>query len=136
MKVWQFCYANKLGAPFPPEFPQQLAQAAFLTHREAAWRPAEAIEAVDWFAAHGYCVLGTELWLLDGGSIKSLPIGRSGMREAHGNVVKREDGEPWNLFVSRAAEEAVSYLKSFNPAEISETGEIYFNVGWVGESGI
>jgi hypothetical protein len=121
-------------APFPPDFPEQLAHAAFLIPGEAAWRPAEAISAVEWFAAHGYCVLGTELWLIDGGRIQSLPLGLSGMREAHGNAVKREDGEPWNLFVSRAAEETISYLKSFNSDEIVESGEIYFNVTWVGES--
>ena len=56
------------------------------------------------------------------------------MREAHGNSVERQDGEPWNLFVSRAAKETTSYLKSFNPGEIAESGEAYFNLTWIGES--
>ena len=35
--------------------------------------------------SHDYAILGTELWLLQGDQIQSLPIGRSGMREVHGN---------------------------------------------------
>lgn len=89
---------------FPPKFPSELSDMAFVINDEAAWPPTLAVAAVEWFGAHGYAVLGTELWLLQGGTIQSLPTGLSGMREVHGNSVDRESEEAWSLFVARAAE--------------------------------
>jgi hypothetical protein len=118
----------------PPNFPPELVVAAFATGREVAWPPTLATAAVRWFGAHGYAVLGTELWLLKGGAIHSLPIGLSGMPEVHGNTINREDGEAWNTFVMRASAETAAYLQSFKSAEIVERGDVYFNVVWVDES--
>jgi len=111
-----------------------LVAAAFTAGNEAAWRPAVASAAVEWFGANGYAVLGTELWLLQDGAIQILPIGLSGVKEVHGNTVNRESGEAWNSFVSRAAASTLAYLRSFNPADILEEGNVYFNVVWVSES--
>ena len=118
---------------FPANFPPELAAAAFKTDNEAAWRPLPACAAVQWFSAHGFAVLGTELWLLQNGAIQSLPIGTSGMREVHGNTVNRWSWETWTSYVSRAAAKTLCYLQSFNPADIVEEGEVYFNVAWVSE---
>jgi len=93
-----------------------------------------AAAAVEWLGAHGYAVLGTELWVLKGGAIQSLPIGQSGMREVHGNTVNRETGEKWSSFVARAATETLTYLQSFNRADIVEPGKPHFNVVWVSEA--
>ena len=118
---------------FPPDFPPELASAAFGSGNQAGWPPKLAAAAVEWLAAHGYAVLGTELWVLKGGAIQSLPIGQSGMREVHGNTVNRRSEELWSSFVARAATGTLAYLLSFNPADILEQGEIYFNVIWVNE---
>ena len=99
-----------------------------------AWPPTLAAAAVRWFAAHGYAVLGTELWLLKGGAIQSLPIGLSGMPEVHGNTINREGKEAWSAFVVRAAALTLAYLQSFKSTDIVEPGDVYFNVVWVGES--
>ena len=72
---------------FPPKFPSELAVAAYRTGDEAAWPPRIVAAVVEWFGVHRYAALGTELWLLQGEAIQSLPIGLSGMREVHGNAV-------------------------------------------------
>ena len=119
---------------FPPNFPRELAAAAFRAGDEAAWPPKLAAEAVEWFCSHGYAVLGTELWLLKDATIQSLPIGLSGMREVHGNTLNREMEEAWSSFVTRAALETRDYLQSFKPSDIVEDGQVYFNVTWVSEA--
>jgi hypothetical protein len=118
---------------FPENFPAELAEAAFVAGNEAAWRPVIAASAVEWLAAHGYAVLGTELWLLKKEGIQSLPIGWSGGREVHGNTVDRRPDEPWNSFIARAEAETISYLRSFDPADIVEGGDLHFQVAWVNE---
>jgi hypothetical protein len=118
---------------FPPDFPSVLRVAAFAAGDEVAWPPMHAAVAVDWFAEHGYAVLGTELWLLKDGAIQSLPMGLSGMREVHGNTVNRGNEEPWRSFVARAGAETRTYLQAFNPPDIVERGQLVFNVVWVSE---
>jgi hypothetical protein len=82
---------------------------------------------------HGYAVLGTELWLIQGEAIQSLPIGLDGMRGVHGNTVNRENGESWISFVARASAETLSYVREFKPSDITGAGEVHFNVVWIGE---
>ncbi len=122
------------GNLFPLNFPPELARDAFISGGEAAWPPKAASMAVEWFAAHGYAVLGTELWLLQNGAIQSLPVGLSGMKEVHGNTVDRGVEEAWSVFVSRATAETIAYLQSFHLAEIVEEGGVCFNVVWVNEA--
>ena len=118
----------------PPGFPPELAAAVFSTGDEVALPPALAVSAVDWFGSHDYAVLGTELWLLQGDGIQSLPIGRSGMREVHGNSVNRQIHEAWSSFAARSAAETRTYLHSFNPSDIVEQGQVYFNIVWISEA--
>jgi len=47
---------------FPADFPSGLATEALVHSGEAAWRPELATAAVEWFGAHGYAVLGTEVF--------------------------------------------------------------------------
>jgi hypothetical protein len=120
--------------PLPSSFPTELAAVAFSTGNEVAWPPTLAVSAVEWFGTHGYAVLGTELWLLQGVGIQSLPIGRSGTRELHGNTVNRQNHEAWSSFATRSAAETCAYLQSFKPTDIVEQGQVYFNVVWVSEA--
>jgi len=119
---------------FPPCFPADLALAAFATANEAAWPPEVAPVVVQWLGTHGYAAIGTELWLLQNGSIQSLPLGSSGVLEVHGNTVNRRTEETWDSFVARAAAETRAYLSSFNRCEIAEDGQVYFNVVWTSEA--
>ena len=91
---------------------------------EAAWRPALAARSVEWLGAHGFAVLGTELWLPKGGLIQSLPYFQH---------VDPKGDEAWDLFVGRAAAETLAYLKAFTP-EFIEEGNVYVNVTWVSEA--
>jgi hypothetical protein len=118
----------------PPAFPAELAAAVFSRGDEVAWPPALAVSAVDWLGSHDYAVLGTELWLLQGDGIQSLPIGRSGMREVHGNSVNRQTHEAWSSFAARSAAETGTYLRSFDSSDIVEQGQLYFNIVWVSEA--
>jgi hypothetical protein len=124
---------NQRTDSLPRDFPQELTNCAFLAGNEAAWQPPAAVKVVEWFGSHGYGVLGTELWVIRDGAIHSLPVGRSGMPEVHGNTVNRSANEPWAAFVDRAASETVAYLRSFQPSEIVEPGDVRFNVTWVSE---
>jgi hypothetical protein len=71
---------------FPPNFPSELVTGAFVASKEAAWRPAQAAVSVEWLGAHGFAVLGTELWLPKDGSIQSLPYFQN---------VDRQGDEAW-----------------------------------------
>jgi hypothetical protein len=119
----------------PHGFPSELAAAAFIAGQDVAWPTSFATAAVQWLGAHGYAVLGAELWLLQGAAIQSLPVGLSGKREVHYNAVKSEQGESWDSFVARSANETCAYLESFNPADIVEQGRLHFNITWVDEHG-
>ena len=109
---------------FPSGFPSELASAAFVTSTEAAWRPALAASCVEWLGAHGYAVLGTELWLPKNGSIQSLPYFQN---------VDRQGDEVWDSFVARAAAETLAYLRAFTP-KFSQEGDVFVNVTWVSET--
>ena len=92
---------------FPSGFPSDLASAALVASHEAAWRPALAARSVEWLGAHGYAVLGTELWLPKDGSIQSLPYLQN---------VDRQGNEAWDSFVARAASDTLAYLRAFTPS--------------------
>jgi hypothetical protein len=117
----------------PSRFPSNLGDAAFIVGDDAGWPLSLAAEAVNWLKANNYAVLGTELWAVNNGRVSSLPMGQRGLPECHGNTVNRELGEEWQAFVRRCGAETLAYLQCFNPAEISEEGELYFNIIWVNE---
>jgi hypothetical protein len=119
--------------PLPPDFPPELAAAALVLDLEAAWSPEFAVPVVEWLGSHGYAVLGTELWLVQDDAIISLPIGTSELPEVHGNIVSNKRAEGWKAYVHRAAIETIAYLQGFDPKQIVQKGELYFNVVWVGE---
>jgi hypothetical protein len=117
---------------WPTDFPLELAETAFWSN-EPAREPHIATQVVEWLGLHQYAVLGTELWVIRDGLINTLPIGQTEMPEVHGNTVRRRANESWADFVSRAASETVLYLRSFQPSEIVELGEVHFNLTWVSE---
>jgi hypothetical protein len=119
---------------FPLNFPSELRATCFRAGNEVAWPPILAAAAVEWFCGNGYAVLGTELWLLKGEAIHSLPVGRNGMREVHGNTVNRSHQEPWSAFVARSGAETRAYLQAFKPSDIVEPGQSVFNVVWASEA--
>jgi len=121
-------------SPLPSDFPEELASVAFSLRDEVAWPPTLAASAVEWFGAHGYAVLGTELWLARDGGIQSLPLDRDGRRGVYGNTVDRRVDEDWDSFALRSATETRIYLRSFDPSDIAEKGELYFSVVSVDES--
>lgn len=118
----------------PPNFPSELAAVAFSSGNEVAWSPDHAVLAVEWFGSNGYAILGTELWVVQTGGINSLPLGHDGIRGVYGNTVNRRKDEAWSLFVVRSTAETRAYLQAFNPGEISEEGQQYFNVVWASEA--
>jgi len=109
---------------FPTGFPAALADEAFVHSGEAAWRPPQAVQAINWLCAHGYAVLGTEVWLPQGKFIQSVPYFQN---------VDRNVGEEWNSFVTRAAAETVAYVKAFEQ-KFAEEGDVFLNVTWVSEA--
>lgn len=119
---------------FPSMFPAELRAQSLSVGDEVAWVPVSAVKAVEWLGMHGYAVLGTELWLLQGDRIQSLPSKPSGLPEVHCNTVKRRNTESWSSFAARAMEETRCYLQSFRSSDILEQGQVYFNVVWISEA--
>jgi hypothetical protein len=119
----------------PPNLPQHLVDAAFIaTNGEAAWPPLLASEVTRWLGDRGYGVLGTELWVIKSDrKICSSPLGRSGLREVHGNTVDRQKDESWMSFAHRAAVETSTYLACFDAADVLEEGDLRFQIIWVTE---
>jgi hypothetical protein len=118
----------------PPNFPLELVRLAFSSRDEVTWSANHAVFAVEWFGAHGYAILGTELWVVQTDAIQSLPLGHDGMPGVYGNTVDQKEGETWDSFVMRSMAETRAYLKTFNHADIAEPGQLYFNVVWSNES--
>ena len=117
---------NGRRGPLPTGFPNELASEAYVApNNEVAWRPPQAVQAVEWLGIHGYAVLGTEVFLPKQGSMQSLPYFQN---------VERITAEEWSLFVARAAAETLAYLKTCLPM-LSEEGDVYVNVTWVSEEG-
>jgi len=123
----RFVMEQKLNSQvFPANFPPELAAKAFVHSGEAAWRPPLAVEAVEWLGTHGYAVLGTEVFLLVGDGIQSLPYFQS---------VKRREDEDWNSFAPRSATETINYLTAFTE-ELAQYGDVCISVTWMSESGL
>jgi hypothetical protein len=113
---------NAMDAPIlPPDFPPDLVAEALVHSGEATWRPELAVLSVEWLGAHGYAVLGTEVFVPQQGGLQSLPYFQS---------VDRREGEDWNSFVGRAAAQTISYLKTFEERFKAE-GDVYVNVTWI-----
>jgi hypothetical protein len=95
---------------FPSGFPPELVSAALVSSNEVAWRPLLAARSVEWLGAHGYALLGTELWLQTGGSdYKRIPC----LIAFPVYVLKVRQGL-YRAFV--------------------EEGDVYVNVTWVSEA--
>lgn len=118
----------------PATLPANLTAAALASGQDFAWPVAVSADVVDWLAANGYAVLGTELWVIKpNGNICSLPVGESGTAGVYGNTVNRQQSEPWQAFVARSHQETVAYLRSFKSSAIREGGKCYFNIVFVSE---
>jgi hypothetical protein len=118
------CKVQASSNPLPDNFPCELAAEACVHSGEAMWRPSVAMEAIEWFGAHGYAVLGTEVLRPEQHGIQSIPYFQS---------VERKPDEDWNVFVGRATAEAISYLTAFIQ-RFAEEGDVYINPTWVNES--
>jgi hypothetical protein len=108
---------------FPRNFPPELAREALVHLSDVAWRPKLAAGSVEWFGAHGYAVLGTEVWLPKEGMIQSVP---------YFQAIHERENESWDSFVARAAAETLAYLKAFERKFTGE-GDVFVNVSWVNE---
>jgi hypothetical protein len=108
---------------FPRDFPPELIREALVHLSDVAWRPKLAAVSVEWLGAHGYAVLGTEVWLPKQGMIQSIP---------YFQAIREIENESWDSFVARAAAETLAYLKEFE-GRLTEEGDVFVNVSWVND---
>lgn len=111
------------SGPFPADFPAELSAGLFVHSGEAAWRPAQAIGAVEWLGEHGYAVLGTEVLRPEPHAIQSIPYFQN---------VDRKGNENWDSFVARAAAETIAHVRAVTE-KLAEEGDVYINLTWVNE---
>ena len=117
--------------PFPPGLPQHLADAAYVDG-DPAWKQADCAEVIRWLSKSDQAVLGTEVWLVKDGLI------RTEIDTVKGPVPYRTNCDPlkdekWGDYVRRSGELAVNTVLGFRfPEDSMESPDIavYFNITW------
>ena len=83
-------------------------------------------------------VLGGEIWLVIGGTIRgALPRREGKLPGVYSWESKRSPEETWDAFVERSAFETLEAVKRMPPVDetaIPEGGAIYYNLTWVSEA--
>lgn len=128
----EFREANTMAGIFPADMPKEVAAAALVVGREAAWQQSDCAAAIDALAGAGYAILGWELWLL----------GRAGrvqasIATADGSAIWCASCEPlpeerWDDYVQRSQRLAAEGIAAFSwPEDACEPPRpVYFNITW------
>jgi hypothetical protein len=116
-----------LEPSFPRDLPQALSARAYVSGSEAAWRLPDALAVIDWCAAHGIAVAGTELWLVKDNRVQCGIETTTGLRSYEYDTEPLAQ-ESWQDFHSRSVREAREHLQHFSwPADAIEPEQVpYF----------
>ena len=116
---------------FPPNFPQKLAEVAFVHGDEAAWQQSDSLAAISWLAENNYAILGFDLWLTEKHSIRTAIATRAGPA-IYAFDRDRMKAEAWEDYVRRSTQEASRAIAEFQwPLDALEPPRpVYFNLCW------
>jgi hypothetical protein len=116
----------------PANFPDELTAAAFVNGEEAAWEQKDCLAAIDWLSRNGYAVLGFELWLPQGGGIRTAISTKAGPA-IYVSSCDPMKGESWDDYVQRSGREAAEHIGGFRWPEdsLERPRPAYFNLTWV-----
>jgi hypothetical protein len=115
---------------FPEGLPQHLATAAFAS-REPAWKQGDCVEVVEWLSHNGYAVLGTELWIVTNGRMRTLMNTKKG-RVLYSTYCDPVPEESWDKYVQRCGQLAGESVSTFRWPEdsLENPNTAYFNLTW------
>ena len=113
------------------DLPEHLPAVGYISGDEVAWRQTDCETAIDWLRHNGSAILGTEIWLIDGGQIRTAIHTKSGPAYYVSNCDPLK-GERWNQNVDRSAREAAEITSTFLWPEdsLQPRREVYFNLCW------
>jgi hypothetical protein len=115
----------------PRNFPEALAEVAFVNGQEAAWLQKDCLKAIEWLSQNGYAILGFELWLpLDDG-IRTA-ISTTAGPAIYVTSCDPTQGEAWEEYVQRSARETTEHIATFHWPEdsLEPPRPAYFNLCW------
>jgi hypothetical protein len=120
-----------MSSPGSPELPLQLRAKAFVSEDELAWLQQDCPDTIDWLRQNGFALLGTELWLIEDGTI------RTAIKTASGPVIyvtacDPQDQESWSAYVQRSARHALETIEAFAWPEdsLEPKRPAYLNLCW------
>jgi hypothetical protein len=114
---------NMNSDSFPPGLPEHLPEAAFVSSggQEVAWKQSDCTEVIDWLSSNGHAVLGTELWPVRNGEIRTLINTKNGpvLHCPSCDPLPKED---WSEYVQRSARLAAAQIADFSwPQQSNES---------------
>ena|SRR5215471_17892478 len=120
-----------MNTSVPPNFPEELSAAAFVSGEEVAWAQKDCLAAIDWLSKNGYAVLGYELWLPENRGIRTSISTKAGPA-IYVSSCDPMKGEAWEHYVQRSAREAAGHIGKFHWPEdsLEQTHLAYFNLTW------
>ena len=118
----------------PANFPKALIDVAVVNGQEAAWPQEDCLKAIDWLAQNGYAVLVFELWLPEGGGIRTAISTEAGPA-IYAYSCNQKKGEVWKDYVQRCALEAAGGIGAFcwPDDSLKPARRAYFNLTWASQ---
>ena len=96
-----------------------------------AWKQEDCPAAISWLSTNGFAILGTELWLIRGGMIRTAISTKAGpaLYVSSCDPVK---GESWQDYAKRSARETIDLISAFCwPEDALEPARTpYFRLCW------
>lgn len=122
---------SSMKAVILANFPEALEKVALVNGQEVAWLQEDCLKAIDWLAGNGYAILGFELWLPEGGGIRTAINTKAGPAIYVSSCDPIEE-ETWEDYVKRSAREAAGLIGLFGwPDDSLEPPRpAYFNLTW------
>ena len=113
------------------EVPEELARTAFRSGNEMAWKQGDCTAAIEWLRSVGRAILGTELWRVDGSTIRTAIWTKAGPA-IYCTACDPLQNERWGDYVERSANSAIGSIASFRwPDDSTESPSlVYFNITW------
>lgn len=113
------------------EIPEELAKRAFRHGEEMAWKQEDCADVIEWLRNAGFAVLGMELWVPDGGMIRTA-IRTKTVPAIYCTACDPLKNERWDDYVERSARSTMDSIASFHWFEdfVEPPRPVYFNITW------
>jgi len=118
------------------KLPSDIEKKAFKSGNEYAWKQDDIPSVIEALLLAKQAILGGELWMLQGNKIIGLIPQKSGPPAVYPWETERINGERWDVFIKRCAEETQNAIAKYSVDEdmfLLPGDKIYFNLSWISE---